>query len=268
MPEENRRIASIRFEGITCPVLPSPVPETFFAFAPPTGAPSLYVDPRLPNEAIIGFVNTWLPQARQVMGYVQKRYRKTSSLACRYQTGDLAYVFGRPFMLRVYPLAKGQMKHAARGRATTNVRVITEVSLIELYVMQVGEYGQRRNCFMAWADGVLVRNGSSLFMQAMQRAQAQVDLSKVTFRATETRHGLVRYDQKIHTVWFSRDLIPFPPHCLAYACIREMAPYLVAPDLEGEDRQIAIDATIHRGCPDWEDARRLLVDKDSPFRRQ
>lgn len=268
MPEENRRIASISFEGVSCPVVPAPVHETYFAFDPPEGQPTLFVDPALTNDDVIAFVDQWLPGAREVMGDVARRYRKSPSAACRYRTGDVAYVLGRPFLVKVYGQDQGTMRKAARGRASSSARLVPQLSLVELFVMQPDRYDQRRGAFMGWADGVLVRNGASLFGQAIQRAGIDVGPGQVTFRAGDMRHGLVRFDRSVRTVWLSRKLVPYPPHCLAYACVREMASGAVSPDLVGEERAQAVQRLIQRGCPDWEDAKRLLEDEDSPFARQ
>ena len=266
--EPRRLIGAISFDGVDCPIRRTDVHETYFAFDPPDGAPAIYTDGQTTNEQLIAFINQWLPVAKDVMGDVARRFRKNESPVCRYQTGDLAYVFGRPFMLRIYPQSRGSMRHASRGRANVGVRVVTEVSLIEVFVMQVDSYDQRRGSFMSWADGVLVRNGAGLFFQAAARAGIDLSDARLSFRAREIHDQLVRYDEKSGVVWLSRDLIPFPPMCCAYACARELARHAAPKDLAGEDREREVARLTRLGCPDWEQAREMLTDKDSVLRRQ
>ena len=267
-PDGGRLISSISFDGIECPVVRTQVHETYFAFQPPNGAPTIYTDDLQTNDGIIAFVDQWLPKAKLVMADVQKRYRKSTSPDCRYQTGDVAYVFGRPFLLHVYPQSRGRMRHASRGRANLGVRLVAEVSLIELFVMQTGSYDQRRESFMSWADGVLARNGAGLFAQAAERAGVAFARRNFSVRAREMRERLVRIDEKTGVVWLSRDLIAFPPMCCAYACAREIAQHSVPSTVVGEERDAAVAKIVHAGCPDWELAHATLFEKDSVFRRQ
>ena len=267
-PGAGRVISSISFDGIECPVVRTQVHETYFAFEPPTGQPTIYTDDLLTNDQLIAFVDQWLPKAKLVMADVQRRFRKSTSPNCRYQTGDVAYVFGRPFLLRVSPQSRGSMRHAARGRANLGVRLVPEVSLIELSVMQTGSYDQRRQAFMSWADGVLARNGAGLFAQAAERAGASFARKNFTVRVREMRDRLVHIDEKTCVVWLSRDLIAFPPMCCAYACAREIAQHGVSPSLSGDERDAALAKMVHAGCPDWELAHATLFDPDSVFRRQ
>ena len=260
-------IGAISFDGIDCPVCRTDVPETYFAFEPPSATPTLFTDCRATNKQLIAFVNQGLPAARDVMADMRRRYRKSPSTHCRYQTGDVAYVYGRPFMLRVYPQAMGQMHHASRGRANVGVRVVTQVSLVELFVIQTGSFEQRRGSFISWADGILVRNALGLCAQVSERAGVSLE-GRYTFRARESHDRLIYIDQRGSNVWLSRDLIPFPPHCMAYAFARALADHVCADEDDPVERAQKTHQIVECGCPDWRLAHDILTDKDSVFRRQ
>ena len=62
-------IGAISFDGIDCPVCRTDVPETYFAFEPPSATPTLFTDCRATNKQLIAFVN-YMTQLLISIGYV------------------------------------------------------------------------------------------------------------------------------------------------------------------------------------------------------
>lgn len=252
-------IASVEFDGLSAPVLRAPVPDLFFQIDPPDATPTIHASLTATNDEIIALVDRNLPLVRELRADMLKRYQHTSSTACRYRTGDIAYVLGRPFFLRVYGAAqRGQMRHAARGRASTSARFYPEVSMVELYVMQPGNYDQGRRAFHNWASPILINNVPVL----AQHALADAGLDRTPPKRIMMRPGMsemLRYDHASQVLWVSDELIGFPPGCIVYAFMR-----MVTADEDEETRQ----RLLEKACPDWQDSGALLRDKDCIYRRQ
>ena len=286
--DEEGRIATVGFDGVEVRVVPSNNGETYFSVDPPNAQPTLHAATQLSNREILEFVRANLSQLRDMRTDMLRRYEKSQSAACRYRTGEVAYLFGRPFMLRVLPLMKGgSMRKAARGRANTWVRTNTDLSLVELNVMNTGNYDQRKGTFVNWASSVLGRNAASIYDQIARRieqAYGQELPSKLRIRNVRVaglRGRMARIDTGTATLMLSEDLIPFPPVVLAYTLAREIAGVLVeeapvsgeatATDAEtpsAEELAAERNRLVAAGCPEWEEARAMLGDPDSIYRRQ
>lgn len=263
------RIDTISFDGVTAQVKRIDAHEIYFSLAPPDAAPTVHANKDMTNQQIIDFVTSRLPAVRQMRSEMIKHHAKGSSKNCRYQTGDVAYVLGRPFMLRVYPIKQGKgMKKASRGRANTSVRVDSELGLIELFVLQTKNYDQRRLTFLSWASQVLIKNAQTLCPQALQRA-AVSDFAPKGIRTIAMHDRMVRIDMDTQLVWLSEHLVAWPPICLVYSFMREYARQAIADDgRDPQEIQHARQQLIEAGCPLWRDAKALLEDKQAIYRYQ
>lgn len=266
-PDSCPPIQQIEFEGITCPIVRTQIPETYFSFAPPLGTPAIYTHSAVPNSQLIGFVNQWLPEAKEAMAQIRRHYAKNPERACRFETADVAYVLGRPFVLQVKPLAQGQMKKAARGRVQMGVGICDELSTVVLNVVQLGSYDQRRGAFMSWANSVLVNNADGLCRQVLERMG--VDLGyDLTYKVRPLKDMIVTINEQAHIAWLSESLNAYPAFCIAYAFACAIAKIVPPPDDDIAEATIWRQKLIEAGCPDAQEARELLRDPDSPLARQ
>ena len=235
-------VDTVSFDGVTAQVVRKGS-ETYFTLDPPDAAPTLVTPRDTPNEKLLDFVRANLSELRRMRKEMIKRHTKGKA-HLRYRTGDVAYVLGRPFMLRVSSLAEGgQFRHAARGRAQTSVGVNAAVSLIELRVFKAGDYDQRKGTFMSWASTVLLRNAERLCRDAAAAVGLE-DSVPASFRVRAMRDSLVRIDRTQDIVWLSEDLVGLDAMCTVYAFMRQLA--------DGDAELIA------KGCPSWEKAKELI----------
>ncbi len=263
IPDDSEgRIDTINFDGVTARVERTAGAESYFTLTPPDAAPAIRVPREMSNEDVIAFVKANIAVVRDMRAEMVKRYGRGSSRGQRYETGEVAYVLGRPFMLRVVPMAKrGQMRHASRGRASTRVSVNTAVGLVELGVVHVGDFDQRKGTFLSWAAPILARNAASLCPAAAKRAGVETKLP-ANWRVAPMRSHLIRIDRGQDTVWVAEDLVPYPARCLVYAFMRALADEaLDGSGLAGEELAQAKRDLIAAGCPEHEQARADLAEK-------
>ncbi|MCL2339781.1 MAG: hypothetical protein FWC59_02635, partial [Actinomycetia bacterium] len=189
-----------------------------------------------------------------------KHFRKTNSLKCRFHSGDVAHILGRPFMLRSYPLsATKKSQRGTRGRANVLARMQSDISVIELFVAQANNYDQGKAAFFSLAESIFGRNIPSLLQQCLPRVFPQVQLpANVNYRPM--RDTWVRIDPDHDAVWFSESLIPYPGDTVVYAFLTE-AIKCYAPDADAATRQQLLQA----GLPNWSAQRDLLADPQSPY---
>ena len=272
--DQTQKIEQLNFDGVDARVIRVPSPGIFVALEPPDARPYISANFKASPDEIVAFVNERLPRIRDMRADMIKHFSKTNSLECRFQTGDVAYLLGRPFMIRVYPEASGRkLRHAARGRANTTATAYTDISLVNIFVIQVGSYDQRRFTFMKWASAVFAQNAQSIVDQASSMAGI-TDKVPGKVQTRPMRGRLVKIDPTRHVVWMSEDLLAFPPICIGYAFMNEMARELAplagdgATPEEREQARAAHDAFVEKGCPSWRRAKELLDAENSPYRRQ
>lgn len=253
----------IEFDDMKVPIHRQPTHETYIALQPPSAQPYLVAPKEAKPEDIIAFVKTWIEVIRELRAEMIKRFEKSKSMKCHYQTGDVAYLFGRPFMLRVYPLKTGKQRtKGARGRANVQANTQSEVSVINLFLLKTGDYDQGRMAFQAFAKPILVRNAQNMVGQCMARTFPEAPVPKKV-NCRPMRDAWVRIDNKTDTVWFSESLIPYPPDCVVYAFLVEMIKKL-EPDATEEERH----ALLEKGVPGWQRMKAILADPNSVYAQQ
>lgn len=259
----DQQAESIEFDGIKVPIIRQVNEEMYIALQPPEALPYLVVPADKKPEEIINFVQYWIENIRDARTDMLKRFEKSKSLKCHYQTGDVVYLLGRPFMLRTYPLTTTKMKgKSTRGRSKVKATIHGEISVIDLFLVQLGNYDQGRLAFMAFATPLLTQNAPSLVKQCMERVFPDKAIpTKINCRPMHDRW--VQYDQKRDTLWVSEKLIPYPPECLVYAYLVEMIKVFV-PDASEEERH----ALMENGIPGWRHWGEILADPNSPYSNQ
>lgn len=263
MPEENAQPQEkISYSGpdgveVDVPIYRAGMPEVFVALQPPNAQPYIMAARDMPAQQIVDFFIPHVAEVEELRVDMQKRYAKTSSEKCRYMTGDVAYVMGRPFQLRVYPLGKSDMKKAARGRATAKFSLNPAVSLITLYVVHPRNYDEARLAFNSYAEGVLLRNATGLVNDFASILIPGAKPPTVRMRAMRDRWS----SDEAGALWLSTDLIPYPPDCLVLTIWRELEKKATIPEE-------AIHDHFERILPGWRLAQQMLSDRAKPYSNQ
>lgn len=206
MAESNEQV---NFDGLHAPIFRIDRNDIYMALQPPDASPYVVANREMDSEFIIKFIQDRVPLIRELRADMLKRFEKSPSMECRYQTGDVAYLFGRPFMLRVSTLGKSKMKAGMHGRVNVNATMHNDVSLINLYVMQLGSYDQRRQAFNAWADGVFLQNARSV-TDGCARAANITAAVPATVRTRDMPSAWCQMDAAHGVTWMSKRLAPYP----------------------------------------------------------
>ena len=241
------------------PIVRAGMPDLFVALQPPQAAPYVMAPRNLEPQKIAEFFAARIPQVEELQADMRKRYEKSQSLKCRYQTGDVAYVMGRPFQLRVYPLGehKHRVKSGARGRTTSKYSINPDISLLTLYVVHPRNYDEAKLAFNGYAEGVLLRNAVGLAGDFANFLLPDGKVPPVRMRAMRDRWS----SDEAGALWLSTDLIPYPPDCLVYIIWRELEKKSPLP---AEDIQKRFEKVL----PGWKQARQMLADRAEPYSLQ
>ena len=253
-------IEIINFPDMQIPVRREPTNEIYLALEPPEALPYVVAPFEMPIGEVVAFIQQHADALHELRAEMIKHFKKTKSLRCRFRTGDVAYLLGRPFMLRCYPLSSTKKAtKATRTRTSLTATMNRDISVIDLYVAQVGNYDQGRAAFMSYAQIIFSNNIKSLLQQCMERVFPGVAVP-ANVRSRPMRDSWVRIDEDRDTVWFSVSLIPFPAHAVVYTFLNE-AVKLYAPQAD-EDERVEL---IARGVPNWQEIKALLANPDSRF---
>ena len=246
-------------EGVECevPIYRAGMPEVFVALQPPEAQPYVMASREMPPQQIVDFFASQVQEVEELRADMLKRFAKGSYGKCRYQTGDVAYVMGRPFQLRVYPLGKGKMKAAARGRATAKYALDASISLLTLYVVHPKNYDEAKLAFNSYAENVLLRNATGLAADFSAFLCPGGRTPQVRMRAMRGRWS----SDEGGALWLSTDLIPYPPDCLVYVLWRELEKNATVPMQQIEER-------FARILPGWRNARDMLANRPEPYSLQ
>lgn len=250
---------SITCNGVDIPIVRAGMPDLFLALKPPAAEPYIMAPREAQPQQIVDFFAAHAAQLDELREDMLKRYRKSPTRKCRYQTGDVAYVLGRPFQLRVYPLAqkKGAMKQGARMRTTSKFSLDPDISLLTLYVVHSKNYDEAKLAFNGYAENVLLRNAQKLAADFAAVLTPGKAAPPVRMRAMRGRWS----SGEAGALWLSTDLIPYPPDCLVYAIWRELEKGSGLPEEQRE-------AHLERILPGWREAARLLADRPEPYSLQ
>lgn len=239
------------------PIYRAGMPEVFVALQPPTAQPYIMAARDMEAKKIVDFFTQHINEVEELRADMRKRFAKGSTEKCRYMTGDVAYVMGRPFQLRVYPLGNAKVKGAARGRATSKYSVNPAVSLLTMYVVHPRNYDEAKKAFNGYAESVILKNAKGLTESFSAILMPGEKAPTVRLRAMRGRWSV----NEAGALWLSTDLIPYPPDCLVYTIWRELEKLATIP----EDQ---VAAHFERTLPGWRNARQLLADRPKPYSNQ
>ena len=243
-------------EGVECevPVYRAGMPEVFVALQPPEAQPYVMASRDMEPQKIVEFFAAHVAEVEELRLDMKKRFSKGSYGKCRYQTGDVAYVMGRPFQLRVYPLGERKMKSAARGRATAKFTLNANISLLTLYVVHPKNYDEARLAFTSYAESVILRNAVGLTNDFFKFLAPGQKTPQVRMRAMRGRWS----SYEAGCIWLSTDLIPYPPDCLVCTLWRELEKLATIPEVQVAEH-------FARVLPGWQSARDMLAEKPEPY---
>lgn len=246
-------------EGVECevPIYRAGMPEVFVALQPPEAQPYIMASRDMDPQKIVEFFTMHVAEVEELRVDMKKRFSKGSYGKCRYQTGDVAYVMGRPFQLRVYPLGERKMKSAARGRATAKFSLNANVSLITLYVVHPKNYDEAKIAFNSYAETIVLKNAIGLVSDFTQVLAPGTEAPQVRMRAMRGRWS----SNEAGCLWLSTDIIPYPPDCLVYVILRELEKRTTLSEEE-------FGSHFKRILPGWERARDMLAERAAPYSLQ
>ena len=254
------QIEIINAPDMQIPVRREPTAETYLALEPPDALPYVVVPLESPIEDVVAFIQPRLATLNVLRAEMLKHYKKTRSVKCRFRTGDVAYLLGRPFMLRSNPLSSGRKTdRAKRTLASLQTSMNSEFSVIDLYVAQAGNYDQGKSAFMGFAKRVFSVNIKSLLSQCMGRVFPDV-VAPTNVNCRPMRGAWVSIDRERDVAWFSESLIPYPPHAVVYAFLTEAIKHYAPEADEATYREL-----IERGVPNWQEMKALLADQNSRY---
>jgi len=247
---------TITYGDTVVPIRRAGMPEMFIALEPPDAAPYVMCPRDADPQAIVKFFGDRVAAVEELRVDMRKRYQKNKSEKCLYHTGDVAYVMGRPFMLRVYPLGQRKIKSGARGRATAKYSINPELSLLTLYVVHSKNYDEAKLAFMGYAEGVIMRNAKGLVADCCKRIGYPDAVPPVKVRAMRNKFSAF----EAGCLWLSSDLVPYPPDCLVYVIWREMMDKM---GFDAAAQEKHLDTLM-----DWREAQRLLAERPKPYSNQ
>ena len=258
---QQERLNYTRPDGVkvAVPIVRASMPDLFVALQPPTAAPYVMAPRDAQPQAIADFFAQHVVQVEELRSDMLKRYEKSQSRRCRFQTGDVAYVMGRPFQLRVYPLGerKQRIKSGARGRTTSKFSIDPAISLLTLYVVHPRNYDEAKLAFNGYAENVILRNAVGMVNDFSSFLIPDEKVPPVRMRAMRDRWA----SDEAGALWLSTDLIPYPPDCLVYTIWRELEKRSSLPEQAIRERFEAV-------LPGWKEARRMLVERAMPYSLQ
>ena len=243
-------------QTVQVPIVRASMPDLFVALRPPQALPYVMAPRDAESQAIVDFFVKHVATIEELRNDMLKRFAKSDSLRCRYQTGDVAYVMGRPFQLRVYPIgsSKERPKSGMRGRMTSKFSVDYNVSLLTLYVMHPKRYDEARLAFRGYAEKVITRNAMNMTRDFSAVLSPGEKAPPVRLRAMRDRWS----SSEAGALWISDDLIPYPPDCLVYVLWRELEKRATIPEEEVLER-------FERTLPGWKRARDILQNRPEPY---
>ena len=252
----NQAAEQLTYNDIAVPIYRLSAPDLFVALQPPDATPYVVAPYDLAPQVIVQFFAERVGRIEEMREDMKKRFSKTDSLKCRYHTGDVAYIMGRPFQLRVYPLGdkKKKIKTGARGTVTSKYSVSADVSLLTLYVMHPGNYDDGKRVFESYAEGVILRNVAGMvedFSRILMPDKKPPTIRMRAMRGRWTSH-------EAGALWISTDLIPYPPDCLIYAVWCELEKIAGVPEVISRSKLAEL-------LPNWQDVQEILAKRPEPY---
>ena len=240
------------------PILRQNCAEVYAALEPPEAKPYVVAPHGMEPQKIVDFFAPLVPKIEELRKDMLKRFDKGSYGKCAFKTGDVAYVLGRPFMLRVYPLnTSGGKVKAARGRATAKYSIDTSVSLLTLYVVHSKSYDEAKVAFNAYAHKVISNNAHVMVKAFNAKLRPGEPEPPVVLRAMRDKFA----GFEAGALWISTSIVPYPPDCLAFAIWRELEKRATVSELEAS-------AMLDSAIPQWRYASELLATKAKPYSNQ
>jgi hypothetical protein len=134
-----------------------------------------------------------------------------------------------------------------------------DISVIDLFVVQAGNYDQGRAAFFSHARPIFARNSQSLVQQCMARVFPE-NTVPTSVNCRPMRNNWVFFGDNPDTVWLSESLIPYPPEAVVYAYLVEAVRHH-APDSDVSQREQLLEA----GVINWREMRDLLADPNNRY---
>ena len=248
----------LEYGELSVPIFRESIQEVYVALQPPDAAPYIVAPHAMDDQRIIAFFSARFDTVERLRAKMRKRFEGGGSTRCRYTTGDIAYIMGRPFMLQVNATQGSKsLQKGTRGRVTAKCTADTEVSLITLEVAKLGDYDQARSAFLSYASAIVAKNAERMAAVCCQRIMPGAAAPPVRIR--EMRGRFTSFEQG--SLWLSSDIVPYPVDCLAYAVWNELMAHAAIPAADARRQFQAV-------LPGWERAGEILAERAKPYSNQ
>ena len=254
----NTQREQIDYNGEAVPIYRQTIAEIYLALQPPKATPYVVAPHEAEPNDIVQFFADHIGRLEYLRDKMRKRFEKSSSEKCGYQTGDIAYVMGRPFMLEVNPTGRSKgVRGGSRGRANVTYNIDIAVSLMSLYVIKTKDYDQCKSAFLIYGRAIVTKNATMLARRFYDELGCEETPPVVRMRAKRGEFAKV----EAGALWVSEDIVPYPVDCLAYAVGRAIGDHI------GVEEQTMLEV-FARVIPGYKRAAELLATRAKPYSLQ
>ncbi len=171
-----------------------------------------------------------------ILAQRKKQASKEQNLAKEYKDGEIHYLWGQPFTLRV--IEKGG-------------RYLLEISEKEIiYTLPPGsELAKREKHYLGWCKKILLDQAlvfSDFWQERMQLKSREIRIKKM-----RSKWGSCNIKEK--RIWLSLNLIHYPQECLEFILVHELAHLLE----RGHNKRFY--AIMDHFLPSWRERAKILM---------
>jgi hypothetical protein len=231
-------VAVLDIGGISIDVIFKDIKNVHLSVHPPTGRVRIAAPSRMSMESIRLFGISKIAWIRKHQWKIRQQPRETPR---EYLERESHYVWGRRYLLTI-------KENGSKPGVSLGSRAL------ELTLAKGAAFKQREELLAEWYRAELRVRAAPVLAKWAKRLN--VDLSHFYIQRMKTKWGSSNPSR--HTVRLNLELAKFPPECLDYVALHEIA-HFIAPD--HSDRFIAL---LNRHMPGWRTVRGRLNEGPLP----